>query len=552
MKRYIITASRLLTTFVITLSLVVFAATVAAETKESNPEPTFLRPIKAPQAWYTDQAAHGHDIYFSANYIFQMAKLRTQQVLVDYELASVYPALQELMADIKKGGVNGSGLVFVEMARKLLDPHAKIDPTVSKEALSRLDSFRKDPQNFPRGRYASSEELKRYFQAVQFLTKATFDVKVDKTWFATRNYMLFPFEAAVELLTKLAAKENKQTLDKLNQVSTFYDKLVGPSDLPSFQGLIKADVALTIDDVLRYAADNRAPKINRQMGVGIQFLGERIALHQSVINSLTETFLANDPKVNRKKVMSALEIRNVFFGKKGPKSEVSGLIETQFKPNNSGMSFCQHCLRAILDLPVLESYAYSINTGAACLTALAEQTILVTKQTALVPKSAAPRPDKDKKAVKIYVQPNIENFLKQLSLADRTISSICSQEPHTNLYDTLKRVSKEQTPLLSSNPDGMSLISQLGALCSDPTVTADVFFLNSRNDKGFLQWAIGPFEVEKSFRGGAKAIGMEMVFFEGWNDTALKNAKNPMTNEEWKKIFLKGDYKKFRSVITAP
>jgi len=255
-----------------------------------------------------------------------MAKLRTQPVLVDYELACVYPALQELMADIKQRGVNGSCLLFVEMARKLLDPDAKIDPTVSKEVLSRLELFGKDPQNFPRGRYASSEELKRYFQAVQFLTKATFDVKVDKKWFAFRGYMLFPFGAAVELLTKLAAKENQQTLDKLNQVSTFYDKLVGPSDLPSFQGLIKSDVALTIDDVIRYAEDNRLPKINKQMGVGIQFLGERIALHQSVINSLTETFLADDPKVNRKKVMSVLEIKNVFLGKRVQKMSSQVLL----------------------------------------------------------------------------------------------------------------------------------------------------------------------------------------------------------------------------------
>ncbi len=493
MKRYIIATSRLLTTLIIALTLVFVASAGSAETKQNNSEPTFLRPIMSPQAWYTDQVAHGHDIYFSANYIFQTSKLKTQQVLVDYELASLYPALKELMVDIKQtGGVNGSCLVFIEMARKLLDPDAKIDPTISKEVLSRLEAFRKDPQNFPRGRYTSSEELKRYFQAVQFLTKATFDVKVDKTWFATRNYMLFPFEAAVELLTNLANPENKPALDRLNQVSTFYDKLVGPSDLPSFQGLIEADVALTIDDVLRYAEENKLPKINKQMGVGIQFLGERSALHQSVINSLTETFLADDPKVNRKKVMNALEIKNVFFGKKGPKNEISGLIETQFKPNDSGMSFYQHCLRAILDLPVLESSPYSINTGASCLTALAEQTILVTKQTTLVPKSAAPHPDKDKKAVKIYVEANIENFLKQLSLADNTISLICEQQPQTILYDILIKASKDQTPLLSSNSDGLTLISQLATLDSDPTVTADVFFLNSRNDKGFIQWAIGP------------------------------------------------------------
>jgi hypothetical protein len=152
----------------------------------------------------------------------------------------------------------------------------------------------------------------------------------------------------------------------------------------------------------------------------------------------------------------------------------------------------------------------------------------------------------------MYVEPNIENFIEQLSVADNTISLICEQQPQTILYDSLIKASKDQTPLSSNNSYGMTLISQLATLDSDPTVTADVFFLNSRNDKGFIQWAIAPFEVERSFRDGAKAIGMEMIFFEGWNDTALKNAKNPMTNEEWRKTFVIGGYKKFGTVIKAP
>ncbi len=139
-----------------------------------------------------------------------------------------------------------------------------------------------------------------------------------------------------------------------------------------------------------------------------------------------------------------------------------------------------------------------------------------------------------------------------MELADKTISSLCEQEPQTILYETLIKASKEQAPIVSNSDEGATMLNQLSKLISDPTVTADVFFLNSRNDKGFIQWAIAPFEVERSFKDGAKAIGMEMIFFEGWNDTALKNIKTPMTNEEWKKIFLKGDYKKFQTVIKAP
>ena len=534
------------------LTLLVTSVSTATEAEKTNSELTFLSPIKSPLNWYADQVTHGRDIYFSANYIFQATKLRAQEFLVEYEQTTIYPKLRQLLDEIKQMGSKDQSLIFIEMARKLLDPQAKIDPSVSKEVTSRLESFKKDPQNIPRGRYSSSEKLKNYFQGVQFLTKATFDVKVDKKWFAHKDYMLFPFETAVEILNKLAASENTHTLNKLNEVSIFYDRLVGLSDLPSFHGLIKADVTLTIDDVLQYAEDNDLPKINRQMGVGIQFLGERVALHQQVINRLTDTFLANDPKVNRKKVMDTLEIRKVFFGKKGPKKEVQGLIETQFKPNESGMPFYQYCLRAILDLPVFESSSYSINTGAACLTALAEQTILVTKQTTLVPKSAAPDPGQDNKSVKIYIEPKIQNFLKQLELADKTISSLCEQEPQTILYKTLIKASKEQAPIASNGTEGVTILNQLSKLTSDPTVTADVFCLSSSNDNGFIQWAIAPFEVERSFKNGAKAMGMEMVFFEGWNDTALKNTKNPMTNQQWKKIFLKGDYKKFQTVIKAP
>jgi len=288
------------------------------------------------------------------------------------------------------------------------------------------------------------------------------------------------------------------------------------------------------------------------MGVGVQFLGQRYCLHQSVINNLTEAFLAHDPKINRKKAMDTLAINNVFFGKKSAKNEVLGLNQIQFNPDASGASFYDLCLKTILDLPVVSSSKYSINTGAACLTALAEQTILVTKQTTLVPKSAAPSTEKTKKQVKIYIEPNIGNFLKQLSRADKIISSICEQEFHEDVYNLLVKGSEEGGPIDSNSSEGSIILNRFSILPGNPTVTADVFFLNGKSAKGFLQWAIGPFETERSFSDGVQAVGMEMVFFEGWNDTVHKGKITPMTNEDWKKLFLQGAYKKFQSVIKTP
>jgi len=524
----------------------------ATEKSKFPEESRFLKPIDSPQNWYAEQVEAGKDIYFPANFIFQATKLKTQKILIEYEQSVLYPRLKDLCDQIKQMGMNGDALIFVEMARKLVNPDAEIQTQVAEEVLKRVSEFNNDPQNTPRGHYASSEDLSRYFRGTQFLCKATFDVKVEQKWFAQRLYMLFPFETAVEILKGLAKPENSKALDNLKLISTFYERLVGPSDLPSFKGLINDDVSLTVEDVLAYARDKNIPRVNKAMGVGVQFLGERYCLHQSVIDNLTEAFLAHDPKINRKKVSDTLAINNVFFGKKGPKIEVPGLNQTQFNPDASGASFYELCLKTILDLPVVSSSKYSINTGSACLTALAEQTILVTKQTTLVPKSAAPSTEKEKKQVKIYIEPNIGNFLKQLSRADKISSSVCEQEFHEDVYNLLVKGSEEGGPIDSNSSEGSILLNRFAILPGNPTVTADVFFLNGRSDKGFLQWAIGPFETERSFNDGVKAVGMEMVFFEGWNDTVQKGKITPMTNEDWKKLFLQGAYKKFQSVIKTP
>ncbi|MFH0959667.1 MAG: hypothetical protein V1897_13295, partial [Pseudomonadota bacterium] len=118
----------------------------------------------------------------------------------------------------------------------------------------------------------------------------------------------------------------------------------------------------------------------------------------------------------------------------------------------------------------------------------------------------------------IYIQSNIGNFLRRLSQADKAISSICEQEFSEKVYNVLLKGSEMGEPIDSNSQKGATLLENFAILSGDPTVTADVFFLNARSDQGFLQWAIGPFEIERFFGAGVKAIGMEMVFFEGWND----------------------------------
>jgi hypothetical protein len=514
--------------------------------KKQEKAPTFGEIAKDPQNWVEKKVEAGQDVYLSANYLFQVMKLRSQKILTSYEAERLYPTLIEAMDAVKAIGPTGQALVFVEMARNLLQPGAKTDPSVSEEVEKRITAFNEDPQNTPRGQYVETEELKRYFRAVQFLTKATFDVKVNHQWFAKRLYMLFPFEAAVELLNALASPENQEVLDKVNQVHLFYDRLVGPPDLPSFHDLLGNERQLTPEAVLAYAKETGRPKINVEMGVGIQFLGERFSYHQLVIENLSRTFLAPDKTVTRKKAFDVLRFQNVLFGYKRPNPQVEGLMSV--KPNSSapGSSYYDLCLAAVTKLPIKENDPYLTNTAATCLTALAEQTILVTKQTTLVPKGLGP-PQPRKRVVNIYVQPEITDFLDLLSKAEQEFFRSCEAQPATRFYDILKELSKTGQPIKSDSDEGLEVLHVASSLPLDPTVTADVFYYSGMTDKGFLQWAIAPFEVEY----GGKGKGLEMVFFEGWHDTLDKKAKTPMNNEIWKKLIAdKGaKYKKFKPIV---
>ena len=130
-----------------------------------------------------------------------------------------------------------------------------------------------------------------------------------------------------------------------------------------------------------------------------------------------------------------------------------------------------------------------------------------------------------------------------MSRADKTISSICEQEYPGDVYNLLVKGSEEGAPIDSNSSEGSILLNRFAILPGNPTVTADVFFLNAQIRQRFSPVGYRPFETERSFNDGVKAVGMEMVFFEGWNDTVQKGKITPMTNEDWKKLFLQGAYK---------
>jgi len=526
------------------MALLTWSFSPAAREKTSPVgTPEFGKPITSdPTTWLGRQVQEGRDIYLSANYLFQAMKLRSQKVLMEFEAETLLPSLMEVMDGLKQAGVSGEALVYVEMARKILTPGVEVNPALADKVQERLDAFMNDPRTTPRGHYASSEELKRYFQGMQFLTRATFDAKIDRQWFAQSLYMLFPFDAAVQIVRIVSNPSNSALKGRIGQLDDFYTRLVGGPDLPTFRHLLGDESLLEQQAVLAFAKKNGLPRINKGMGVGVQCLGERFTAHQLVIDTISEKFLAPDPTVNRQKAFQALRVRNILLGSGEKRRHIPGLGAVKVSGDDPKASYYALSLTAINALPGKLQSPYQLNAASASLTALAEQTILVTKQSTLVGKSSSLAEEKRKKPVNVYIQAGIEKFLRHLHAAEAQLFASCGRTSADEVYAYLEEASKTGKPVKSDSPQGSAIMAFACPLAMDPTVTADVFFFVGRTDKAFLQWAVGPFEVEYALPNKAKAVGMEMVFFEGWHDALRKGAKTPMTNEEWRGLFQKGQY----------
>ncbi len=533
--------------FVIILLLVGLCAWTlvpAARQKPTAKPPSLLQPITSnPREWAAAQLEEGRDLYLSSNYLFQNAKLRAQKVLMEYETRTLLPTVMESMDGLKQTGLEGQSLAFVEVARKLLDPDASVDSSVSANVNERVQGFMNDPRNIPRGHYTTSEELKRYFRGMQFLSKATFDVEVNKEWFQQSQYMLFPLDAVEPICRVLSDPANAALKERLDLIASFYSFLVGPPDLPTLRELLKDNLKIDRAEILAYARAKGMPRINKAMGVGVQFLGERFTPTQQVVDALSQTFLAQDIALNRDKAFEILRMKHVLQGLTRGKAKVAGLIGQKSSPPGSRDSYYGLCVTAIEAMIAPEQGDYGLNGAAAALTALAEQTILVTKQSALIVKGAPFATESKNKPGRIWVQKGIEKFLKQLSQAEKKLYEACGVQWDGQPYAYLIELSRIGKPVASDSVKGVALSQFAGRLVLDPTVIVDAFFYSVRRDRAFLQWAIGPFKAAYDLPNKSKAFGMELVFFEGWHDKLIPGSDKPITSEEWRELFADGQYK---------
>lgn len=562
----------LLKRHVMALALMVMFAIVnswAADAPEvkgpSAGRPVGLEPasIRAPVGplitnWVEQELLDGRSVVLTNSYLFQLMKGAAQEAQKEIEEKYLLPLLRNNL----KGWVEAStdkttALLFAVPLLLLVD-----DPglDVPKEAAKRADVIRSHPLFTPRGHYTDSEELKKYFRAMQYLAKATVDVAIRKNAFPFPAEMLYPFETAETVRVLFSDPANDKLVQDWLLVHRFYSQVNGDADLPTFADLQDASGGkpLTREAMISWAKAHALPRINPEAGVGIQPLGERQSLHQEVIDDVKRKLIKSDTP--RQEIAQRLAFRNLLAGGTVEGQTVQGLA-----PRLDGIekeTYYAESLAAISrGAGGWESRPRTLNFFAAALTSLAEQTALMTKTSILVRKSTSVKKIRD--GLKLYFERDSHEFLNALASASRRMTHICSAvaEPATGRCAQLQKVStalaafavlaQEELPLVTGSAQWQSHGDTVLKLARRPTVIVDIFQVKERSGAMyFLQWGIAPFEEEFSIAGEEdKPRGLAMIFFEAWNDQILPESKAPLTNLQWQGRILEGKLEQLPSIV---
>ncbi len=123
-----------------------------------------------------------------------------------------------------------------------------------------------------------------------------------------------------------------------------------------------------------------------------------------------------------------------------------------------------------------------------------------------------------------------------------------------SLFEGLAKLARESQPLTTNDAFWKTHGAYLLELARKPAVTVDVFQVKERSGKVYYyQWAIAPFQTSYTIRKQKfKPKGIEMVFFEAWNDQIASGREGPVNNVEWEGRILEGHLDKLHPIIRVP
>ena len=544
-----------------------FADAVDARKKQLTslskaPQPQLVPPGSA-KDWVRQQLVKGEPLMLTNSYLFQVMKGVSQENQKRIEETVLIPLLGQTLQSLSKSASEDNTRRLFEVALALLVEN----PSVSTEAAGEAREIKSNPMFSPRGHYTETEALQRYFVAMQYLAKATVDISIKKIMFPFPESMLFPFETARAIQTLFSDPANKDAVHGWMIIHSFYSEINGSPDLPTFADLaeIAKDTNLTEEAVEQWASARKLPKINIERGLGIQPFGERGTLHEFVIDDMKSSFMADD--TTRDKIAEVLRFDNLLKGKTIAGHKIKGLDERI--QSQTADTYYVSVLRAISEGATgWEKSQFRQNFFAACTTSLAEQTALMAKVSILVQKSA--HVEKQIPAeVKVYLEPDSQQFLVNLAKASGRMFAICSRTAESAagdrsreavpldispVFEALAESAKKSRPAEITGDIWKEHGAYLAELARKPSVTVDVFQLKERSGKVYyFQWAIAPFEMPRFVgKKGPKAKGMEMIFFEAWNDEIVQGSEGPVNNLHWEGRTLEGNLGKLHPLIPVP
>lgn len=542
------------------------SARVSASRKEARQ----VRPEMAAQidptrkSWVEEQLIQGRSVVLTNSYLFYVMKGIAQENQKLAEETVLIPLLHQTLEGLLAAASDPDTRRLFGVALVLLAETPGLE--LPEQVVIEARAIRANPLFTPTGHYIESEKMERYFQAMQYLSKATIDVHVKMEAFPFPKEMLFPFDMAARIRRLFAQPGNARLLANWRAIHSFYDSINGASDLPTFVDLVDqlSGEDLTRSRVEAWMRQNRMPRINPEMGFGVQPFGERFSIHQWTIDDVKRRLLKDD--MPRAMMAKILRFSNIMTGPTADGEKIVGL-GTRVSAGR-GTSYYAHVLRAIaLGGRRWQGNPFRLNFFASSLTGLAEQTALMTRTSTMVAKSLQESPEIEK-GHRLFCEPDSERFLRALARASASMVRACmAAQRKAGQKDMIEfsNPARAFKTLASLAGPGRSLITgtRKWQMCSPflmqlariPAVTVDVFRLKDRSGNlYYYQWAVAPFEVihrpRKSRNGAA---GLEMVFFEAWADDIVKNApQGPLTNVLWQKRVTEGKLDNLPSILNVP
>ncbi|OGC07286.1 hypothetical protein A2526_04865 [candidate division WOR-1 bacterium RIFOXYD2_FULL_36_8] len=503
----------------------------------------------------------GLSLFLPVSYVVPSIKLAHQEVLMGLEAEILLPLLKDTVAGLygKAKGVGAKELLGAVL--KIIDPLKEV--TAAAEA--RAKRVQADKLSKPVGHYEDSEELKTYFQAMTLMMKATFNVDLHPQYSQSLNAYKFDFDVTGELVSLL--RQNRELYENWKDIYYFYYVFTGEPDLPTLVDLVDSSESVSKESVRRIAKDMGLPKINQEMGLGVQGMGERFTVIGKTMDDLKRT-LTEAEGMDIDEVYNRVKMHTTIHGHSkrltGREVVVNGLLD-RISDSKNRKTYADRMLYGVMqilkDRPRALWGMRGLNHVAVSVTHLREFTVLGSKVPEFMPLFMS----ETQGLPSIYIESAPVDLFQGLIDTEKMISDLYTtftdkyrqkygisdyclsyQDRREEMATVFNVAVSEDNHFKNGTKEFHACLSLFERLKRDPNVTVNVFtYHSSLGDTSYLQWGTVMAETKvvlhRKFGSEIKVLAPEILFAENWGDKFIPETRAPLANSEWRRFFWRDD-----------